>query len=123
MEHFFERGRVLSKNCPSRAILQHLTSRWGGLVMVVLQQDKKRFSELKREIEGISERMLTQTLQQLEADGMIHRQSFHTVPPHVEYRLTELGRQAAERIFNLVDWLEVHLNDVLAAQKQSQPTT
>ncbi len=113
----FDKGRVLSANCPSRQILQHLTNRWGVLVMIVLANGTKRFSEIRREIEGISERMLTQTLQQLEQDGMVHRKSYHTVPPHVEYSLTAYGKQASEKIADLVNWLEENLNGILASQK------
>ncbi|MGR6979942.1 winged helix-turn-helix transcriptional regulator [Testudinibacter sp. P27/CKL/0425] len=112
-----ERGYVLSAKCPSRQILQHLTNRWGGLVMIVLLNGTKRFSELRREIDGVSERMLTQTLQQLEQDGMLHRKSFNTVPPHVEYSLTTYGIQAAEKFKALVDWLEEKLPDILAQQQ------
>lgn len=114
------RGRVLSENCPSREILQHLTSRWGGLVMISLMSGTKRFSELRREIEGVSERMLTQTLQQLEADGMLSRYSFNTVPPKVEYSLTHYGKQAAEKYYYLVDWLESNLPDILSKQPSHQ---
>lgn len=106
MEKNYTRGKVLSSKCPSRKILQHLTSRWGGLVLIVLGNGTKRFSELRREIEGVSERMLSQTLQQLEEDGMVHRKSFNTVPPHVEYSLTEYGRQASDRFMLLVNWVE-----------------
>lgn len=112
----FEKGRVLSAQCPSRQILQHLTNRWGVLVMIVLANGTKRFSEIRREIEGVSERMLTQTLQQLEQDGMVHRKSYNTVPPHVEYSLTDYGKQASEKITDLVDWLEENLNGILAGQ-------
>lgn len=113
-EEFLQKGWVLSAKCPSRAILTHLTNRWGVLVMRVLFTGTKRFSELRREIEGISERMLTQTLQNLEQDGMLIRKSFNTVPPHVEYTLTEHGRQASEKIADLVDWLEGNLGEILA---------
>lgn len=106
-------GRVLSKNCPSRTILNHLTSRWGVLVMIVLLTGTKRFSEMRREIEGVSERMLSETLKQLEADGMLIRHSYNTVPPHTDYTLTAHGIQAAEKIRHLVDWLENNLNDIL----------
>lgn len=109
------RGNVLAEKCPSRIIMQHLTNRWGTFVMIVLRGNTKRFSELRKEIEGISERMLAQTLQQLEQDGMIHRQDFQTVPPHVEYSLTTHGRQAADKLADLVDWLESNLEDILAA--------
>ncbi len=112
----FDKGRVLSAQCPSRQILQHLTNRWGVLVMIVLATGTKRFSEIRREIEGISERMLTQTLQQLEQDGMVHRKSFNTVPPHVEYTLTEYGQTASVKLADLVDWLEENLSEILASQ-------
>ena len=111
------RGNVLAEKCPSRIIMQHLTNRWGTFVMIVLRGNTKRFSELRKEIEGISERMLAQTLQQLEQDGMVHRQDFQTVPPHVEYSLTTHGRQAADKLADLVDWLESNLAGILAASK------
>lgn len=103
----------MSSHCPSRALLLHLVSRWGILILVVLRTGKRRFSELRREIEGVSERMLTQTLQQLEHDGIVLRKSFNTVPPHVEYSLTPWGEAAAERVHHLVDWLEGNLAQIL----------
>ena len=112
-----ERGYVLAANCPSRQILQHLTNRWGVLVMIVLMKGTKRFSEIRREIDGVSERMLTQTLQQLEQDGMLNRKSYNTVPPHVEYSLTDYGKEAGSRLVNLVDWLEENLNGILKSRK------
>ncbi|MDH3000301.1 transcriptional regulator [Chelonobacter oris] len=115
----FVRGYVLSAQCPSRPILQHLTSRWGVLVMLVLLNGTKRFSELRNTIDGVSERMLTQTLQQLGQDGMLIRKSFHTVPPHVEYTLTAHGAAAAEKLKKLVDWLEESLPDILTTQEQA----
>lgn len=113
LPHGVVRGRVLSAECPSRVILNHLTSRWGLLVLVVLRTGTHRFSGLRRQIEGVSERMLTQTLQQLEHDGMVVRKSFNTVPPHVEYSLTPWGAAAAERMHQLVDWLEENLVKIL----------
>ena len=101
-----DKGRVLSANCPSRQILQHLTNRWGVLVMIALATGTKRFSEIRRDIEGISERMLTQTLQQLEQDGMVHRKSFNTVPPHVEYTLTDRGRSLKPVLDSMQQWGE-----------------
>lgn len=114
----FIKGRVLSKNCPSREIFNHLTSRWGALVIIVLLNGTKRFSEIRREIEGVSERMLSETLKQLEQDGMLVRHSYNTVPPHTDYTLTECGRQAGERLYELVDWLENNLGDILEHQNQ-----
>ena len=103
------RGDVLAANCPSRDVLKHLTSRWGVLVLIVLERRMHRFSELRRTIGGVSERMLAQTLQQLETDGMVSRVAYQVVPPHVEYSLTPLGREAAEKVRALADWIEVSL--------------
>ena len=119
MEKFFERGNVLASACPSRQILQHLTSRWGALVLVSLHSGTKRFSELRRAIDGVSERMLTKTLQELESDGMLIRKSYNTVPPQVDYTLTEFGSQASNKMFELVDWLEMNLGNILASQQNT----
>jgi DNA-binding HxlR family transcriptional regulator len=100
---------VLSDLCPSRDILRHMTSRWGTLVLIVLCHGTHRFSELRRNIGGVSERMLAQTLQQLEAGGLILRVAHDVVPPHVEYSLTELGRGAADRLRELAAWIEDNL--------------
>jgi len=119
MEKSVERGNVLASACPSRQILQHLTSRWGALVLVSLHSGTKRFSELRRAIDGVSERMLTKTLQELEADGMLIRKSYNTVPPQVDYTLTEFGAQASKKMFELVDWLEMNLGNILASQQNT----
>ena len=119
MEKSVERGNVLASACPSRQILQHLTSRWGALVLVSLHSGTKRFSELHRAIDGVSERMLTKTLQELEADGMLIRKSYNTVPPQVDYTLTEFGVQASNKMFELVDWLEMNLGNILASQQNT----
>jgi len=119
MEKSVERGNVLASACPSRQILQHLTSRWGALVLVSLHSGTKRFSELRRAIDGVSERMLTKTLQELEADGMLIRKSYNTVPPQVDYTLTEFGAQASNKMFELVDWLEMNLGNILASQQNT----
>ncbi|TGE23765.1 transcriptional regulator [Hymenobacter aquaticus] len=101
------RGDLLSAGCPSRTVLKHLTSRWGVLVLLVLEGETRRFSELRRLIDGVSERMLAQTLQWLEADGLVKRVAYEVVPPHVEYSLTPLGQQAAPKVRALADWVEV----------------
>lgn len=108
---------VMAADCPSRAILQHLTSRWAVLVMIALSDGRLRFSQLKRRIGGISERMLAQTLQVLEADGLILREAFDVVPPHVEYELTDLGRGAGLRLRDFATWIEAHVPDVVAARR------
>ncbi|GAB7203215.1 winged helix-turn-helix transcriptional regulator [Dickeya oryzae] len=102
----FQRGDLLVAACPSREVLQHITSRWGILILIVLESKTLRFSELRRLINGISERMLAQTLQCLEGDGLIHRVAYDVVPPHVEYSLTPLGKEASEKVRVLVDWIE-----------------
>ncbi|WP_033570286.1 winged helix-turn-helix transcriptional regulator [Dickeya undicola] len=102
----FQRGDVLAAACPSRGVLQHITSRWGILILIVLESKTLRFSELRRLINGVSERMLAQTLQCLEGDGLINRVAYDVVPPHVEYSLTPLGKEAAEKVRVLVDWIE-----------------
>lgn len=108
------RGDILATNCPSREVLKHLTSRWGVLVLIVLEKRMHRFSELRRAVGGVSERMLAQTLQLLEADGMVARLAYQVVPPHVEYSLTPLGREAAEKVRVLADWIEVSMPRVAA---------
>src|SRR5436190_19424849 len=99
------RGELLSPDCPSRDVLKHVTSRWGVLLLVVLMDDVHRFSDLRRRVGGISEKMLSQTLKWLEADGFVHRRSHATVPPHVEYSLTPLGKQVGKRVQELADWI------------------
>lgn len=113
-------ANVLAAECPSRQVLSHLTSRWGTLVMLVLLTGTHRFSALRRRIGGVSERMLAQTLQQLEADGFIHRQVYDVVPPHVEYSLTPLGREAGAHLAALTGWIEDALPRILARQPEPQ---
>jgi DNA-binding HxlR family transcriptional regulator len=108
------KGNLLAEACPSREILMHMTSRWGVLVLLVLQEDTRRFSELRRAIGGVSERMLAQTLQLLESDGLVDRVAHDVVPPHVEYSLTKLGREAAQHVRELSDWIEESLPRVLS---------
>lgn len=109
-----QRGNLLAQACPSREILMHMTSRWGVLVLLVLEEKTLRFSELRRTISGVSERMLAQTLQRLESDGLVDRIAHKVVPPHVEYSLSPLGREAAGRVRSLSDWIEESLPRVLS---------
>jgi len=113
------RGEVFSDKCPSRDILKHVTNRWGGLVLVALLQGMHRFSDLRRKLSGVSEKMLAQTLQTLEQDGFVLRVSYPVVPPHVEYSLTPLGEELAKQVELLVDWIEINLPRILEAQKTS----
>ncbi len=104
-----QRGDLMAEACPSREVLKHVTSRWGVLVLIALEGGTRRFSELRRMVGGVSERMLSQTLQWLQGDGLVDRVAFDVVPPHVEYSLTPLGREAAERVRALADWIETSL--------------
>lgn len=115
------RGDVLSEYCPSRGVLLHATSRWGVLVLVALREGMHRFSDLRRKINGISEKMLAQTLRGLEEDGFILRVSRPVVPPHVEYSLTPMGEEISTRVEELADWIEVNLPRILKAREAGTP--
>jgi len=111
-------GNLFAEQCPSRDVLKHVTSRWGVLILVALQDGTHRFSDLRRKMGGVSEKMLAQTLQWLEADGFVNRKSYPVVPPHVEYSLTPLGCEIAEKVAGLADWVEVNLPRVLASRSE-----
>jgi DNA-binding HxlR family transcriptional regulator len=110
------RPDVFADKCPSREILSHVTSRWGVLLLVALGEGTHRFSDLRRKVKGISEKMLAQTLQVLEGDGFVERIAYPVVPPHVEYRLTPLGEQIGRHVEALADWIEGKLPEILAAR-------
>ena len=114
-----QRAQVMVAECPSRAVLGHITSRWGVLVLVVLLDGTHRFSALRRAIGGVSEKMLAQTLDALAYDGLVLRVAQQVVPPHVEYSLTPLGQQAAERLEVLVDWIEDNFPLIKQAQEEA----
>lgn len=112
-----QRAKVLAADCPSRGVLAHITSRWGVLVLVVLLGGTHRFSQLRRAIGGVSEKMLAQTLDALAYDGLVLRVAQQVLPPHVEYSLTPLGREAAVRLEALVDWIENNFPQIKQAQQ------
>lgn len=108
--------------CPYRLVLEHVTSRWGVLVLIELLDRSYRFSELRRAIgaysgRGVSEKMLTQTLQTLERDGLVHRDAKAVIPPRVDYSLTGLGREAAEQVKALAAWTDQRMDDVEQARQ------
>ncbi|WP_406121637.1 winged helix-turn-helix transcriptional regulator [Streptomyces sp. NBC_00989] len=107
---------VFAKACPSRGTLEHVTGRWGGLTLCALHEGSLRFNELRRRVDGVSEKMLSQTLHALERDGLVHREAQPTNPPRVDYELTPLGRGIAERLMGLVDFVESRMDDVLTAR-------
>jgi DNA-binding HxlR family transcriptional regulator len=102
--------------CVSRAVLTHLASKWGSLVLRALSRGERRYSEIRWAIEGISEKMLAQTLRDLEGDGLVLRTSYPVVPPHVVYRLTPLGEECAAHVASLLGWIETHVNDLKEAR-------
>jgi DNA-binding HxlR family transcriptional regulator len=115
-EHL-QRGALFAVDCPSRDVLQHVTSRWGVLLLVALMGGTHRFSDLRRKVGGVSEKMLAQTLRWLEADGFVLRDVKATVPPHVTYSLTPMGREVGERVQALADWIECAMPQVMAARQ------
>ena len=119
ISNLFDRGCVFSDRCPSREILKHVTSRWGVLLLVALLAGTHRFSDLRRKVVGISEKMLAQTLQVLEADGFVERTVYPVIPPHVEYDLTTTGVEIATRVEALADWIELNMHRVARLQTEN----
>lgn len=109
---------VFSKQCPSRGTLEHVTGRWGALTLGALHDGTFRFNELRRRVDGVSEKMLSQTLHALERDGLVHREAQPTNPPRVDYRLTPLGREVADRLMSLIHFVEGRMDGVLEARER-----
>jgi DNA-binding HxlR family transcriptional regulator len=110
-EHARESGA-----CEARRTLNLIGDKWSVLVIALLGHQRKRFSELKREIDGISQRMLTLTLRQLEREGLVDRTVFAVVPPRVEYELTDLGKTLLETVKSFIDWAIAHSGELAAAR-------
>lgn len=108
---------VFSKACPSRRTLEDVTGRWGSLTLGALYEGSLRFNELRRRVDGVSEKMLSQTLHSLERDGLVHREAQPTNPPRVDYELTPLGRDVTERLLSLIHFVEDRMPTVLEAQQ------
>ena len=119
MSEKFSRGELLNVNCPSREVLKRVTSRWSVLIFLALRNDTLRFSELRRAVGGVSERMLAQTLRHMEEDGFVERIAYNVVPPHVDYRLTALGRELEGQVVGLADWLELNVDRILAQREKA----
>jgi DNA-binding HxlR family transcriptional regulator len=108
---------VFNDQCPTRLVLARIADKWTVMIVLLLSQKRLRFGELKREIPGISQKMLTQTLRALERDGLVVRTVYAEVPPRVEYSLTGLGKTLVGILTQIRDWSETHIEAVLAAQK------
>jgi DNA-binding HxlR family transcriptional regulator len=119
-------GSVLDAQCPSRLVLDRIADKWTALIIQVLAHGTKRYVELQRDIGGISQKMLTQTLRSLERDGLVQRTVYPVVPPKVEYSLTRLGRTLIEPLQGLCRWSEKHLHELQANRaraKSNAPAT
>jgi DNA-binding HxlR family transcriptional regulator len=107
--------------CPTRKLLDRISDKWVVLVLALLDDGPKRFSVLKREIDGISQKMLSQTLRALEQDGFLTRRAFPTVPVTVEYELTALGRSLNVAMNPIVEWAVANMGRVLKAREKLRP--
>ncbi len=113
-----------AENCPTRQILDRIADKWTTLVIGILASSETvRFTELRRAIEGISQKMLTQTLRDLERDGLVTRTVFAVVPPRVEYALTPLGRTLGEPLNALHVWASEHMAQIREAQQRFDAST
>lgn len=109
---------VFSRTCPSHTVLDTLSSKWVYLTVCCLRTGTKRHGELARKLDGISPKMLAQTLRELERDGLVHREAYAVIPPRVEYSLTPLGLQLAGLLDQIRRWSEEHVPEILAAREK-----
>lgn len=107
---------VYAAQCPCRAMLDLLANKWSALAIGVLEDGPRRFGELQRTLQGVSPKVLTQTLRRLEETGLVDRTVYPAVPLHVEYALTDLGHSAAIPLSLLRTWVEEHIDDTLAVR-------
>jgi DNA-binding HxlR family transcriptional regulator len=113
-----EDGRfdVMATACPTRQVIGRIGDKWSLLVLYALSTGTKRFSQLRSEVEGISQKMLTQTLRALERDGLVHRHAYPTIPPKVEYKLTPLGHSLEDAIAVVRRWAYTHMDEITTAR-------
>jgi DNA-binding HxlR family transcriptional regulator len=110
---------ILAAACPTRTVLDHITSKWGVLILSALSERPRRWGELRRVVQGVSEKMLAQTLRTLEGDGFVRRDAQATIPPRVEYSLTTRGVELADRLRPLMQWIADNAADILSGQSVS----
>ncbi|TLM87006.1 helix-turn-helix domain-containing protein [Pseudarthrobacter sp. NamE5] len=108
---------VFPAGCPSRTVLDHITSKWGVLILLALSEGGQRWSELRRRAEGISEKMLAQTLKTLERDGLVTRKAQPVIPPRVDYSLTNRGYELTTLLVPLVAWAFENADDIINGQR------
>ena len=107
---------VYERNCPSRQVLDRIGDTWSLLIILTLAEGPRRYTEVAQRIEGVSPKMLTQTLRGLERDGLVRRTVHAVVPPRVDYELTSLGQSLRGLVRGLEDWAESHIEEVLKAR-------
>ncbi|WP_352443367.1 helix-turn-helix domain-containing protein [Mesorhizobium sp. M0016] len=110
---------AFQRTCPSHAVLEMLASKWVYLTVCALRRGRMRNGELARKLEGITPKMLTQTLRVLERDGLVRREIFPVIPPRVEYELTELGQNLAGLLTQIRSWSEEHAPDIKQARARA----
>src|SRR5882762_9635065 len=118
MRTMMKAANAYSADCPTRQILDRVGDKWAVLILLLLRDQPVRFNQLRRTIEGISQKMLSQVLKSLERDGLIRRRAIATVPVTVEYPITPLGATLAGAVDPLRDWAEKNLKEVLNAQRR-----
>jgi DNA-binding HxlR family transcriptional regulator len=106
------------RTCPSHNVLGMIANKWVSLIVPALKDGPMRFGELRRHLDGITQKSLSQTLRTLERDGLVTRTQYATIPPKVEYALSPLGRRAVELLRGMVVWAEQHYEDILAAREE-----
>ncbi|MBM3715354.1 MAG: helix-turn-helix transcriptional regulator [Actinobacteria bacterium] len=116
-----ERPGIFADGCPTRTVLDHVMGKWGVLVLVALSEGTLRWGELRRAVDGISEKMLASTLRTLDADGLVVRLAHPEVPPRVEYSLTPRGRDLMQRVLPLMEWIADNADDMLSPAAASTP--
>lgn len=114
---------VMDSQCPSRLVLDRIADKWTAITIQLLAKKTLRYAELHREIGGISQKMLTQTLRSLERDGLVQRKVYPVVPPRVEYSLTRLGRTLIDPLRALCQWSEKHLAELQANRARATAKT
>jgi DNA-binding HxlR family transcriptional regulator len=112
-----ETASVFDRTCPARLIIDHLADKWAVLIVCRLVDGTLRFAELRRAIDGISQKMLTSTLRDLERDGLVTRKLYASVPPKVEYSLTPLGNSLVNKVEDLCRWAEANAGQILKARE------
>jgi DNA-binding HxlR family transcriptional regulator len=122
MPSMLQNWNAYAHACPTRMVLDRIADKWAVLVLGLLGDGPVRFNQLRRQIEGISQKMLSQTLKSLERDGLVSRRATPTVPVTVEYSITPLGETLSATVDNLRIWAETHMEQVLLSQQQYDAT-